>query len=74
MPAPSRSSASPGGHVPVLAERVAALLAPAVDARPAVLVDATVGLGGHAGLLLGAHPQLRLVGLDRDPLALRRAR
>lgn len=57
----------------MLAARVAALLAPALTGRPAVLVDATVGLGGHAGLLLDAHPQLRLIGLDRDPLALRLA-
>lgn len=57
-------------HVPVLASRVAELLAPALAGRPAVLVDATLGLGGHAALLLAAHPQLTLVGLDRDPQAL----
>jgi 16S rRNA (cytosine1402-N4)-methyltransferase len=33
-------------------------------------VDATVGLGGHAAALLAAHPQLVLVGLDRDEAAL----
>jgi 16S rRNA (cytosine1402-N4)-methyltransferase len=57
-------------HVPVLLERVLALFAPALAARPAVLVDATVGLGGHADALLSAHPALTLVGLDRDPRAL----
>ncbi|WP_222853354.1 16S rRNA (cytosine(1402)-N(4))-methyltransferase RsmH [Fodinicola acaciae] len=64
-------------HTPVLAERVAELLAPALrqtgTARQAVLVDATLGLGGHAERMLTAHPELRLVGLDRDPEALRRA-
>ncbi len=58
-------------HVPVLLERVLALLAPALENRPAVLVDATLGLGGHANALLEAHPRLTLVGLDRDPNALK---
>jgi 16S rRNA (cytosine1402-N4)-methyltransferase len=38
--------------------------------RPAVVVDATLGLGGHAAALLDTHPELTLVGLDRDPQAL----
>jgi 16S rRNA (cytosine1402-N4)-methyltransferase len=57
-------------HVPVLLGRVLALLGPALEGHPAVLVDATVGLGGHAEALLAAHPALTLVGLDRDPEAL----
>src|ERR671916_2292293 len=61
-------------HVPVLLPRVAELLRPALAGRPAVLVDATLGLGGHAAALLAEHPQLTLVGLDRDPEALERAR
>jgi len=58
------------GHVPVLLPRVAELLGPALGQRPAVLVDATLGLGGHAAALLAEHPRLTLVGLDRDPQAL----
>ena len=54
----------------MLLPRVAELLAPALTGRPAVLVDATLGLGGHAAALLAAHPGLTLVGLDRDPQAL----
>ncbi len=46
-----------------------AMLAPAADAEP-VLVDCTLGLGGHAEALLAACPQARLIGLDRDPQAL----
>jgi 16S rRNA (cytosine1402-N4)-methyltransferase len=34
------------------------------------MVDATLGLGGHAAALLAEHPQLTLIGLDRDPQAL----
>jgi 16S rRNA (cytosine1402-N4)-methyltransferase len=61
-------------HVPVLLDRVLALLAPALADRAAVLVDATLGLGGHSEALLRAHPQLELVGLDRDADALSRSR
>jgi 16S rRNA (cytosine1402-N4)-methyltransferase len=64
-PEPSR----PPVHVPVLLDRVTEVLAPACAADGAVLVDATLGLAGHSLALLGAHPGLRLVGLDRDPEA-----
>jgi 16S rRNA (cytosine1402-N4)-methyltransferase len=57
-------------HVPVLLRRVGELLGPAISTDGAVLVDATLGLAGHAAHLLAAHPGLRLVGLDRDPDAL----
>ncbi|GAA4854846.1 16S rRNA (cytosine(1402)-N(4))-methyltransferase RsmH [Saccharopolyspora cebuensis] len=60
-------------HVPVLLERTLELLAPALSGRPAVVVDATLGMGGHAEALLSAHPELTVVGLDRDPDALRLA-
>jgi 16S rRNA (cytosine1402-N4)-methyltransferase len=57
-------------HLPVLTDRVVELLVPA---GPGLLVDATVGLGGHAEALLRAEPGFQLVGLDRDPEALTRA-
>ncbi len=61
-------------HVPVMLHRCLELLAPALAHRPdAVAVDATLGLGGHSAALLDAHPHLTLVGLDRDPEALRLA-
>jgi 16S rRNA (cytosine1402-N4)-methyltransferase len=64
----------PARHAPVLLDRVLELLEPAVrDAEDPVLVDGTLGLGGHAEALLDAHPAMRLVGLDRDPQALRLA-
>ena len=61
-------------HTPVLLQRCLDLLGPVLAGRPAVLLDATVGLGGHAAALLGAHPALTVVGLDRDPQALDLAR
>ncbi|CAN5605879.1 16S rRNA (cytosine(1402)-N(4))-methyltransferase RsmH [soil metagenome] len=60
-------------HVPVLLERVLDLLAPALSVPGAVVVDATLGLGGHSEAMLAAHPGLRLIGLDRDPEALARS-
>jgi 16S rRNA (cytosine1402-N4)-methyltransferase len=71
---PDRPSARSAVHVPVLLARVLALLAPPLADRPAVAVDATVGLGGHAEALLRAHPRLTLVGFDRDEDALARSR
>jgi len=57
-------------HVPVLAERIVEVLAPALAAPGSTYVDGTLGLGGHAALILDACPQARLVGIDRDPAAL----
>jgi 16S rRNA (cytosine1402-N4)-methyltransferase len=65
-----RSGRSGPSHVPVLLPRVLELFEPVLSGRPAVLVDATVGLGGHAAALLAAHPELTLIGIDRDPQAL----
>ncbi len=63
-------------HVPVLLDRVVALLAPALqrpDRDRTVFVDATLGLGGHSLAVLEACPQAHLVGVDRDPHALEEA-
>ena len=57
-------------HVPVLLDRCLALLAPAVSTPGAVVVDATLGLGGHSEALLSRFPELRLIGLDRDTEAI----
>jgi 16S rRNA (cytosine1402-N4)-methyltransferase len=63
------------GHIPVLLDRCVELLTPALtrqqpDGTGALLVDATLGAGGHAERFLRELPGLRLVGLDRDPDAL----
>jgi len=54
-------------HLPVMVDDVVEVFAPV---PPGVVVDATVGGGGHSAALLDAHPHLRIVGLDRDPEAL----
>jgi 16S rRNA (cytosine1402-N4)-methyltransferase len=61
-------------HVPVLAARVTALLAPALAGPGAVLVDATLGRAGHARALLDACPGLLLIGIDADLAAIEAAR
>ncbi|NLA59298.1 MAG: 16S rRNA (cytosine(1402)-N(4))-methyltransferase RsmH [Firmicutes bacterium] len=59
-------------HVPVLANEVIERL---LWRRDGVYVDATVGGGGHARLLLEhAGPEARLVAIDQDPRALKAAR
>ena len=58
----------PFSHVPVLADAVldAARQIPRPDG---LLIDATLGGGGHSALLLEQHPGLRLIGLDQDAMA-----
>jgi 16S rRNA (cytosine1402-N4)-methyltransferase len=57
-------------HIPVMLERCVEVLAPALERPGAVVLDATLGLGGHSEALLERFPQARLIGLDRDPQAL----
>ncbi len=57
-------------HTPVLLERSIELLAPALAGPTSVLVDATLGMGGHAEAFLERFPELTLVGIDRDRDAL----
>jgi 16S rRNA (cytosine1402-N4)-methyltransferase len=64
----------PAAHVPVLLERVVDLVAPVLQHEGAVLVDATLGLGGHTEAILRQCPPARVVGIDRDPQALETAR
>jgi len=59
-------------HEPVLFSEVLEALEP--NRGDGVLVDATVGLGGHAEALLERNPDVRLVAIDRDPAALERSR
>ena len=60
-------------HAPVTLERCIELLGPALATEGAVLVDGTLGLGGHSEAFLERFPGLTLVGIDRDTNALRLA-
>ena len=59
-------------HDPVLLQPVVDYLRP--NREDGTLVDATVGLGGHAEALLERYPRAHLVAIDRDPRALKLAR
>jgi len=58
-------------HIPVLLERCVELLGPAVSREGAVMVDGTLGMGGHTEALLERFDGLHVIGLDRDTDALR---
>ena len=54
-------------HVPVALERCIALLAPAIEnIENPVVIDATLGMGGHTNALLHRFPNLKVIGFDRD--------
>ncbi|MCL1906717.1 MAG: 16S rRNA (cytosine(1402)-N(4))-methyltransferase RsmH [Propionibacteriaceae bacterium] len=57
-------------HIPVMCEEILTLLAPALSAPGSVMVDATLGLGGHSLAALNRYPDLTLIGIDRDPQAI----
>lgn len=60
-------------HQPVLADEVLAAFIessePPLATSAPLLIDCTLGGGGHSALLLEAHPDWRLIGLDQDPTA-----
>jgi 16S rRNA (cytosine1402-N4)-methyltransferase len=62
------------GHLPVMVEEVLGLFGPALEPSGAILVDATLGRGGHARALLDAHPGLALIGVDTDAQAIEESR
>jgi 16S rRNA (cytosine1402-N4)-methyltransferase len=66
-------NAQEASHVPVLLERVLDLLAPSFEHENPVVVDATLGLGGHTEALLRRFDDLHVIGIDRDPEALAHA-
>ncbi|MGB3830038.1 MAG: 16S rRNA (cytosine(1402)-N(4))-methyltransferase RsmH [Ornithinimicrobium sp.] len=61
-------------HTPVLLERVVDLVRPVLSTSEDLMVDATLGMGGHSERILECCPQARVVGIDRDPQALDLAR
>ena len=61
-------------HVSVMRDRCVDLLSPAITASAnPVVVDATLGLGGHTEALLQKFPHLTVIGIDRDLDAIAKA-
>ena len=59
-------------HIPVALDRCIALLSPAIESSTnPVVVDATLGMGGHSRALLLKYPQLKIIALDRDLSAIK---
>jgi 16S rRNA (cytosine1402-N4)-methyltransferase len=54
-------------------DRCVELLEPAIAHEGAVMIDATLGMGGHTEAFLTRFPSLTVIGLDRDTDALRLA-
>ncbi len=67
----SPSSISTFSHVPVLSDEIVKTIAnlPADLLSGGLLIDVTLGGGGHSALLLEAFPGLHLIGLDHDATA-----
>jgi 16S rRNA (cytosine1402-N4)-methyltransferase len=61
-------------HIPVALEYALEMLGPALSGNNAILVDGTLGLGGHTEAFLEAFPNLTVVGIDRDVSALELAK
>ncbi|HEY3236007.1 MAG TPA: 16S rRNA (cytosine(1402)-N(4))-methyltransferase RsmH, partial [Polyangiaceae bacterium] len=70
MPAVVLEQSFTYSHATVMVEEVVRYIAPQ---QGATYLDATVGGGGHAAALLEACPEARLIGLDRDPVAVQAA-
>lgn len=57
-------------HIPVSLDRALEVLGESLNKEDAVLVDCTLGLGGHTEAFLTRFPKLRVVAIDRDPQAI----
>jgi len=61
-------------HIPVMRDRVIEMFAPALNVANPLLIDGTLGLAGHTESLLKEFPNLKIIGIDRDPIAIERAK
>ena len=60
-------------HVPVMCDEILDIFAPVLSTPGAIMVDATLGLGGHSLAALDRFDSITVVGIDRDPQAIETA-
>lgn len=65
-------------HRPVLLQEILQILGKDLESKgdsgPALLIDATLGEGGHSEKFLEVFGQLRILGVDRDPMIQEKAK
>ena len=61
-------------HMPVLVNECITALSPSLQGQSPVMIDCTLGLGGHTEAFLDTFPHLNVVGIDRDEQAIMKAR
>ncbi len=71
MQNPSQSKSLNFLHLPVMAHRVLESIKnlPTDLLHGGLMIDATLGAGGHSALLLESYPNLKVIGIDQDPFA-----
>ena len=69
------SSSSKFNHVPVMGKEIIQSLKelPSEITKKGLIIDATIGGGGHSALILENFPGIKIIGLDQDPMAIEAA-
>lgn len=57
-------------HIPVLLRQVVESFDTPLMQKGGVLIDCTLGFGGHSEALLNAYPKLKIIGIDQDKNAI----
>lgn len=57
-------------HIPVLLEQVIESFNTSLMQKGGVLIDCTLGFGGHSEALLKSYPKLKIIGIDQDKSAI----
>lgn len=75
LPTEEVTSGAASKHEPVMLDRVIDLMTPGIERGistkgHSVVIDATLGMGGHSQAILERFPKATLIGIDRDPEAL----